>query len=112
MQVTDSSRELTKVEQYLMTIGPKIMKLSSLQGSVVEIEAYCYFIDTDSDGKETELLSIMTPGKEVYATNSKAFLHSFRDIIDCFGRDGFSKVLVDSGVSKAGRTYIIAGYVG
>lgn len=109
VQITESKGELSKKEQYLMTVAPNIKKLTTCKNQIVEVELFCFYIVTEGETNR-EILSIMTPEGEVFATNSATFIETFRQIVENFGSTGFSKVLVDVGTSKAGRDFIVAVY--
>lgn len=112
MTVLESKGNLTKAEQYYMTLAPDIQKMTSVKGQVLDVDLWCRFTDIREDtGEEIELLSIMTPEHEVYATNSKTFIEAFMQIVDVFGTDGFNRIKVGTGSSKAGREFITAIYV-
>ncbi len=111
MTIETSRHELGKKDQYLMTLAPNIKKLSNLKKQFIEVEEYCiYWADDGEDKDVKQILSIMTPEGEVYATNSQCFIETFKDIVGVFGSEGFTKVLVDVGTSKSGREFMVAVY--
>lgn len=110
MNIVTSNSELTKIETYKMTIAPNIKKMSSMKGQRIEFDKFCIYIDKDREGNEQQIISILTPEGETYATNSKTFIESFNKIVDVFGVDGFNAITVSTGTSKAGREYINAVY--
>ena len=110
IKVLETSRELTKVEQYKMTLGREITVLKDVpDGTMIEVDAYCKYIDVKDDGKEVELLSILDHDGQVYSCQSATFRHSFEDICDIMldgdavGTFSIKKI---SGVTKAGRPFI------
>lgn len=110
IKVLETSRELTKVEQYKMTLGREITVLKDVpDGTMIEVNAYCKYIDVKDDGKEIELLSILDNDGQVYSCQSATFRNSFADICDIMmddGKlDGFSIKKI-SGTTKAGRPFI------
>lgn len=111
MKILETKGDLTKKEQYLMTSAPNIRKLSELKNQIVEVSLYCHYLADDGENEEGKpILAIMTPEGEVYATNSRTFIETFQKIIEIFGTEGFSKVLVSTGISRAGREFITAVY--
>ena len=112
MTITESKGELTAQEKYFLTAAPNIKKMRSVANQTIDVDKWCMFMDTNKAGEENEILSIMTPEREVYATNSRTFIESFYKIVECFGTDGFSRVEICTGTSKAGREFITAVYAG
>ena len=111
MTILESKGNLTAAEQYYLTVAPNIQKMSTVKGQTLDVDKWCIYIDVNNKtGEELELLSIMTPEHEVYATNSKTFIQSFRQIVEIFGTDGFNRITVESGTSKAGREFLTALY--
>lgn len=112
MTIKGSNGDLTNQQKYFLTAAPNIKKMKSVAGQTIDVQKWCLFSDEDKDGTEHDILSIMTPEDEVYATNSRTFLDSFRKIVECFGSDGFSFVKIDTNTSKNGREFITAVYAG
>lgn len=111
MTVLESKGNLTSAEQYYLTLAPNIQKMSTVKGQTLDVYLWCIYTDVnDKTGEEFELVSIMTPEHEVYATNSKTFVQTFREIVEVFGTDGFNKITVGVGTSNAGREFITAIY--
>lgn len=110
IKVLCTSRELTKVEQYKMTLGREIMVLKDVpDGTMIDVDAYCEYIDVKDDGSEVRLLSILDKDGQVYSCQSATFRRSFSDICDIMSDgdvyDNFS-IKKLSGVTKAGRPFI------
>ncbi len=79
--ITNTSRELTEVEQYLMTIDSGITSMKDVaDGTSISVDAYIEYKDTKNDGKEAELLSIITVDGKVYSTQSATFKNSLKSI--------------------------------
>ena len=111
MTVLESKGNLTAAEQYYLTAAPNIQKMSTVKGQTLDIDKWCIYTDVNErTGEEIELVSVMTPEHEVYATNSKTFIQTFRKIVEIFGTDGFNRITVGSGMSKAGREFVTAIY--
>lgn len=100
-----SNKELTKRESYKLTIDPAIKRMKDCVGVQIDVSAYCLYTDTNKDGEEVELLSIMDKDGCVYATNSDTFKRDFRDIDDLMDEEKYT-IEVISGQSKAGREFI------
>ena len=105
-------------ERYALTKSPKIQRMSNIVGAVLSVKAYALYIDSDKDGIDRQILSIMDHDGDVYATNSGSFIREFMDIVSmceqCEGLDlaeALSSIEIMSGTSKAGRTYITCAMV-
>lgn len=107
IKIKDASRELTEVEQYLMTISPAIESMKDVpDGTHIPVSATLKFIDVKEDtGEESEILSILTPDNKVYSCQSATFKRSIKDIAGIM-RDKEFTVIKTSGKTKAGRDYI------
>ena len=104
--------ELSNKKVYDLTLSPKIQKMSENEGTILEVAAYCFYEDEDSDGKSRKLLSVLTPEGESFATNSSTFMEDFQRMIDVFGPAGVTAIEIISGTSKAGRRFITCAYAG
>lgn len=107
IEITNASRELNKVEQYLMTISPEIISMKDVpDGEKIIVSAVCYFNDIDEKtGTASEICSILTPDKKVYCCQSGTFKRSLNDIMGIMG-DGEFTIKKISGKTKAGRDFI------
>lgn len=105
--ITNRSREFTNVEEYLMTIAPSIKSMKDVaDNTIIEVDGTLTFTDIkEEDGEEVEVLSIITPSKEVYSCQSRTFKRSLEDIKGIMGDKPFSIIKI-SGKTKAGRDYI------
>lgn len=106
VQIKETSRELSKAEQYMLTISPAIVSVNKIpDGTKIDVEAYAVYDSVNEEtGENSEILAILTKGKEVYATCSKTFKHSFYDMVSIFGTDFTLEKI--TGTSKGGRTYV------
>lgn len=104
--IKTASKELTKTEQYLLTISPAILSLNKIEDRTkIPVDVYAVYDSVnDETGETAEILAILTKDKDVYATCSKTFKHSFFDIVSIFGTDFTCEKI--SGKTKAGREYI------
>lgn len=105
LTITQKSRELNKIEQYLMTSAPGIKSLKDVpDGTSIPVDGWCIFED-DKDGKTVEICSIITPDRVVYAFQSMTARRSLLEIADIMGDSTFSVIKL-GGTTKAGRPYI------
>ena len=104
--VKETSREFSKVEQYLMTVAPSIVSMKDVEdGTKINVDGFLTFEDVkDNTGEVVEVLSIITPEKEVYSCQSATFKRSVKDIANIM--KGAFTIIKQSGKTKAGRDYI------
>ena len=104
IKINETSRELTKVERYLMTASPSMKDVED--GTSLSVLAWCTFTDVkETTGEAVDLLSILTTDANVYSCQSATFKREFFTIVDLMEDDDFS-VIKFSGVTKAGRDFI------
>lgn len=105
--INSRSREFTNVEEYLMTIAPSIKSMKDVEdNTVIAVDGLLTFTDVKEDtGEEVEVLSIITPDKEVFSCQSKTFKRSLEDINNLMKGESF-KIIKISGKTKNGRDYI------
>lgn len=106
INVTTQTREFSPVERYLLTVAPTIRTVKTLNdGDVIDVAGYLEFIDEKDDGTSSEIMSIITPDKTVFSTQSVTFKRSIKDIEAVM--QGFPfPVKKISGQSKGGRKYV------
>ena len=104
--ITNTSKEFTAIEKYLMTTSPLIKTVKTLHdGDVINVAGYLEFVDEKDDGATAELMSIITTDNTVYSTQSLTFKRSIKDIETVM--QGFPfPVKKISGQSKAGRNFV------
>lgn len=103
--ITNTTKEFTAIEKYLMTTAPTIKTVKTLQdGDVINVAGYLEFIDEKEDGTKAELMSIMTTDNAVYSTQSVTFKRSIKDI-ETIMQFPFPVKKI-SGQSKAGRNFV------
>lgn len=108
IEVKYTSRELTKVEKYRMTLDNDIISCKDLEdGAEIEVDAYCEFDDSKDDGKTETVFSILATDGAVYACTSKTFARNIKEIADIFEGEPF-KIVKKSGKTKAGKDFIMA----
>lgn len=109
MKITATSRDLSSVERYSMTMDPEIKTVKALEdGTVLNVTAWLQFEDIDSKTGETNYLTaFLTDDGTAYAVQSKTFIESFMTIWDMFkDTNPTVSVIKISGVSKGGRDYV------
>lgn len=105
MEIIRKSGELSKREIYNMTRSPEIQKMSDCVGEIVDVEKFVLYSDTNADGHDQEILSVMGKNGLVYATNSQTAKKEFLYIDDLMEGEPYAVKIVN-GTSKNGRTYI------
>lgn len=105
--VKESSREFNEVETYLMTIAPSINTLKDIEdGTHITVDGYLVFEDVkESTGETVEVMSIITPEKEVYSCQSATFKRSVKDIHNIMHGKTYT-IIKTSGETNAGRAFI------
>ena len=104
--IIKTSRELTQVEKYLMTMNPGIVSIKDVpDGTSIDVDAYLIFEDEKDDGEVSTICSIINKEKEVYSAQSKTFRDSLESMADIMGEVPFSIIKI-SGTTKAGRPYV------
>lgn len=113
MKIIEASKELTPKEIYNLTMSPAVQKMKSVVGQRIEISAWAVYEDVNKKtGEVQEVLSIITPEGEIFATNSPTFKEDFSDMHQLFRDMGeeVHAIAVSSGTSKAGREFITCVY--
>lgn len=112
INITNTSKELTALEVYMMTANPSIVVMKDVPtDTMIEVAAYCYFTDTKETGEIVELLSIMDKDGTCYSTQSNTFKDSFGYICEIVGKpSGFTIKKLD-GQTKAGRPFVNCGLI-
>lgn len=111
MQVLEQNKELTKEELYFLTKAQDVQKMAEAVDSILDLTAWCIYLDHNSDGEEVELFSMRTTDGETFATNSSTFIRAFREILDIFSPEEVKRLKVMNGVSKNNRTFVTCTYV-
>lgn len=107
VEIKTVSREFTEVEQYLMTIAPSIQSAKDVEdGTRITVDGVLEFTDIkENTGEAVDVMSIITPDKQVYSCQSATFKRSIRDISNIMKGKEFT-VIKTSGKTKAGRDFI------
>lgn len=106
------NESITVKEKYLMSMNPEIRRMRDAEGMNVPVVNWMLYSDTDKDGNEQTLLSILSNENVAYATNSITFIDSFITLCDMFTESGeeIAVIKVIGGQSKAGRHFIACAY--
>lgn len=113
MKVIRTKNETISVkEKYLMSMNPEIRRMRDAEGMIVPVLNWMLYSDTDKEGNEQILLSILSEDNVAYATNSKTFIEGFSELCDMFADSGeeITVIKVIGGQSKAGRHFITCAY--
>lgn len=107
INIKEMSRDFSEVEQYLMTIAPSIVSVKDLPDEThIVVDGILTFEDVkESTGEVVNVMSIITPDKEVFSCQSATFKRSISDIKNIMGDKSFTVIKV-SGKTKAGRDFI------
>lgn len=107
IEVTNVSREFSKIETYLMTSSPAIISMKDVPDDTsITVRGYLEFKDVkESTGEVSEIMSVITPDNTVYSCQSSTFKRSLKDIDGIMDGQEYAVKKV-SGVTKAGRGFI------
>lgn len=111
MKVLEQNKELTKEEIYFLTKAQDVQKMTEAVDQILDLTAWCIYLDTNADGQEVELFSMRTEDGDTFATNSATFIRAFREILDIFEPSEVKRLKVMNGVSKNNRTFVTCAYV-
>lgn len=113
MKVIRTKNENISVkEKYLMSMNPEIRRMRDAEGTVIPVKNWMLYSDTDKDGEEQTLLSVLSEDNVAYATNSRTFIETFAQLCDMFTESGeeITAIKVIGAQSKAGRHFITCAY--
>ena len=113
MKIIRTKNEKVNVkEKYLMSMNPEIRRMRDAEGMNLPVINWMLYSDTDREGNEQVLLSILSEDNVAYATNSRTFIEAFSTLCDLFADSGeeIIAIKVISGQSKAGRHFITCAY--
>lgn len=106
INILETSRDFSEVEQYLMTIAPSIKSLKDVEdGTDIQVDGVLTFEDVKDTGEAVEIMSIITPDSEVYSCQSATFKRSLNDIAKIMKDKSFTITKI-SGKTNAGRDFI------
>ena len=105
IEIKKTSREFTKVEQYLMTLDNGITSMKDIpDGTTVMVDGWLEFVDHKKDG-DVELMAILSTDGKAYSTQSMTFKRSIHNIENIMDGQKYG-VIKTSGTTKAGRPFI------
>ena len=107
INIKEMSREFNEVEKYLMTIAPSIVSMKDVEdGKHITVDGVLIFEDVKEDsGDIAEIMSIITPEKQVYSCQSATFKRSINDISNIMKGKPFTVIKI-SGKTRSNRDYI------
>ena len=107
INIKEMSREFSEVEKYLMTIAPSIVSMKDVEdGKHITVDGVLIFEDVKEDnGDIAEIMSIITPEKQVYSCQSATFKRSINDISNIMKGKTYT-VIKTSGKTKSNRDFI------
>lgn len=107
INIKETSKEFNEVEQYLMTISPAIVSMKDVEdGEHITVDGILTFEDVkENTGEVSEIMSIITPDKQVYSCQSPTFKRSINDISAIMKGKQFT-VIKTSAKTKANRDFI------
>ena len=110
--IRTKNENISVKEKYLMSMNPEIRRMRDAECMNVPVLNWMIYSDTDKEGNEQTLLSILSEDNVAYATNSRTFIESFSDLCDMFADSGeeITAIKVIGGQSKAGRHFITCAY--
>lgn len=116
MKIIEKSHQMNVSELHAMTRANSIKKMESAKGSTLNIDAWVMYEDEKTD-KQTGEVSTVTvlsirDGDEVFATVSPTFKGEFfaiKNMCEDAG-EAFDHVIVTTGTSRAGRTFITCAF--
>lgn len=116
MEILETSREFTAKEIYNMTQDKAVISVKNVPtNSILHVNGYVVFADTNKDGDISDILSIIGVNDngevEVWACQSETFKRSFKDIVEIIKQSGMNledgvDIQKLDGESKSGRSYV------
>lgn len=121
MKILHTSRDFSPKEIYNMTQDKAVISVKNVPtNSILHVNGYVIFEDTNSKGETSEILSLLGTNDagvmEVWACQSETFKSSFMVIVDIMSQthmnieDGVDIQKLD-GESKSGRPYVDCRWV-
>lgn len=106
MKVLKASKELTKIEQYMLTVDKGAESMKDVpDGTSITVSVWCTYEDEKEDGTPADITAIMDTSGKVYAFQSATFRKSLERIHDVFGDEEYA-IIKESGKTKVGRDFI------
>lgn len=122
MKIIEKSRDFSAKEIYRMTEDREVLSVKDIADhTILNVNAYLTFEDTNSNGETSEILAIMGADDNgditVWACQSATFKHSFINIVEINAESGIDiavePIAIEklSGTTKAGRDYVDCRWV-
>ncbi len=103
MKIIAASTEDRKA-LYNLTRAVKVGKVVDLDGQTITVSEWALYDDTDSEGSEKRVLTMVLDTGEIVGTISKTFISAFVDIVDVIGE--LPPLRVETSTTKNGRTFV------
>lgn len=113
MAILNASANLSTVDIYRLTKAPNTRKMKDAKGERIALAKWAVYEDVNKKtGEVQNILAIATPEGDTYATNSPTFVGDFLSMMELFNSAGETvpAIMVESGMSKAGREFITCVY--
>lgn len=112
-QVIKDSGSISPEELYFMTKSPNVQKMTTQKGKQIAVSKWAVYEEVDDNNIPMQILSVLTPDGEMFATNSPTFIKDFCEMVEFFNGYGMEvhTVEVISGRSKNDREFITCTYV-
>lgn len=106
IEIHEQSRELSSVEQYIMTSSDDSVSLKDLtDGTSFQVDAFLHATVTRDDQKPREIMSILTTDKKVVVTQSATAIRSVKEIHNLMKGQPYALVK-KSGITKNGKDFV------
>ena len=102
--------DMDKREEYKLMYSNSAQNMSDAEGSVLKPTAWVLHEDVTPTGEIKKAVTLITEDGEIFGTISEPFINAFERIADFFDGE-IGEIMVVSGTSKAGRTYITCDIV-
>lgn len=116
MKIIEKSSQMSVSELHAMTRANSIRKMETAKGSTLNIDSWVLYEDEKTDKQTGEVSTVVVlsvrDGEEVFATVSPTFKNEFFAIKEMCADAGedFDHVVVTTGTSRAGRTFITCSF--
>lgn len=116
MKILQTSRDFSAKEIYNMTQDTAVISVKNVPtNSILHVNGFVIFEDTDSKGETSEILSLLGANDngeiEVWASQSETFKRSFMTIVEIMEQSGMTiedglDIQKLEGETKSGRPYV------
>lgn len=106
--INSMSKDFSKVDIYRLTRDNNITSCKDVaDGTKITVVGYLEYDDTKDDGKTETVFAFMDDTGKCYACTSKTFARNVKEIAEIMDGENFS-IIKESGVTKAGKDFIMA----